>query len=111
MIAIHSLATLAIAVALVLSTWALRAQGLGGDAFNIETKYPNDSAYAQVRLWQVVGAGALFMTIGLSLPISRLIPRIQIATPAWRWLAVATFFISLLIGATVERLLNRNDLT
>lgn len=95
-----------IVAAIVLSVWALGATSLEGEPFVWKKKYTGDSAYFQVRLWAILAVTATFMSTTFSMHVSKLIPRIDAATPAWRWLAIATLFASLLVGAAAERLIN-----
>jgi hypothetical protein len=60
----------------------------------------------QIRLWVIMSIATIFMSTSFSIYISKLIPRIQLAVPAWRWLVPAGFFTALLIGAAFERLIN-----
>jgi hypothetical protein len=100
---INSSFTLIVA-AITLSAWALRATEFKGEPFVWGKKYAGDAAYSQIRLWIILGVAAIFMSTTFSMHISKLIPRIDAATPAWRWLAIAALFASLLVGAAVERL-------
>lgn len=92
-----------IVAAIVLAVWTLRTAALDGEAFAWQKKYASDSTYAHVRLWMILAISATFMSTSFSLHISKLIPRIDVATPAWRWLAIATVFASLAVGAAIER--------
>jgi 6-pyruvoyl-tetrahydropterin synthase related domain len=58
----------------------------------------------QIGLWLAVGGGSLFMTTAFSYDIGRWLPKLELAVPPFRWLAVATLFGALLAGAGVERL-------
>ncbi|HKG22139.1 MAG TPA: 6-pyruvoyl-tetrahydropterin synthase-related protein [Blastocatellia bacterium] len=61
-------------------------------------------ATRQVRIWMLMGVlTTLFNTSPASL-ILRFVPKIQVATPAWRWLVIAGFFACLLIAAAIEKL-------
>ncbi|HVF90650.1 MAG TPA: 6-pyruvoyl-tetrahydropterin synthase-related protein [Blastocatellia bacterium] len=61
-------------------------------------------ATRQVRIWVVMAVlTTLFNTAPASL-ILRFVPRIQVATPAWRWLVIAGFFACLLVAAAIEKL-------
>lgn len=61
-------------------------------------------AEVQTRIWVILGIASIFMTSDLSIYISRLIPKIQLAVPPFRWLAIASLFLALLIAACVDRL-------
>jgi len=58
----------------------------------------------QVRIWALLAVVTTIFNTSLAAPVLKLVPRIQVATPAWRWLAVAGFFGCLLIAAAVEKL-------
>jgi len=68
---------------------------------------PNEQQTAklhpQIGLWIVMATVTTLMSTQLSMPVSKLIPRIQIAVPAWRWWAIAILFTSLLIAAVIEQ--------
>lgn len=64
-------------------------------------------AELQTRIWVILGIATIFMTTDLSIYISRLIPKIQLAVPPFRWLAIASLFLALLIAASVDRLHGR----
>src|SRR6185369_5603895 len=53
---------------------------------------------------------APFMSTSFSIHISKLIPRIQIAVPPFRWLAIACLFSSLLVAASIDHLRTQIDL-
>lgn len=88
-----------------IAIWTLRSRHLDGDAFESGLKYNGNFAYGQVRLWIVLAVSAICMSTALSLHVSKLIPRIDVATPPWRWLAIASLFASLTLAAAIERLL------
>ena len=90
--------------ALAAGIWTLRSRQLEGDAFEWGQKYKGDSAFGQVRLWIILAITAMFMSTALSLHVSTLIPRIDVATPPWRWLAIASLFVCLTLAAAIERL-------
>jgi dolichyl-phosphate-mannose-protein mannosyltransferase len=56
----------------------------------------------RVWLWVVVGCFASFMMTGLSYPLGRLIPEIDVGVFAWRMLAVTTLLAALLAGACTQ---------
>jgi 6-pyruvoyl-tetrahydropterin synthase related domain len=58
----------------------------------------------QTRLWLILGIVTPFMSTSFSIYISRLIPKIQIAVPPFRWLAISSLFTALLIAATIDLL-------
>jgi hypothetical protein len=89
---------------IVLSMWTLWARQLKGDPFEWRKTYKSDSAYSHVRIWIVLAITATLMSTAVSLHVSKLIPRIDVATPPWRWLAIASVFSSLLLAGAVERL-------
>ncbi|MEK6409157.1 MAG: 6-pyruvoyl-tetrahydropterin synthase-related protein [Acidobacteriota bacterium] len=92
-----------IIAAIVVAAWTLKTAALEGEESPWQKKYPSDSAHAHVRLWIILAISATFMSTSFSLHISKLIPRIDVATPAWRWLAISTVFASLALAAAIER--------
>lgn len=61
-------------------------------------------AYLQTRNWITLGFAAAFMSTSFSIYISRLIPKIQVAVPPFRWLAIASVFTSLSVAAVIDYL-------
>ncbi|HSE37856.1 MAG TPA: 6-pyruvoyl-tetrahydropterin synthase-related protein [Blastocatellia bacterium] len=61
-------------------------------------EWPPDS------MWLLMSIAAVFMCTSLSIYLSKLLPEIQVAVPAWRWLAIASVFTALLAAACVDRL-------
>ena len=55
-------------------------------------------------MWILLAVATLFMSTSFSVYISKMLPKIQVATPPWRWFTIANFFLSLLACAAVERL-------
>jgi hypothetical protein len=55
-------------------------------------------------MWILLGVATLFMSTSFSFFISKMLPKIQVATPPWRWFTIANFFVALLACAAVERL-------
>jgi hypothetical protein len=64
----------------------------------------------QTRLWLILGIVTPFMSTSFSIYISRLIPKIQIAVPPFRWLAISSVFTSLLVAATIDLLRRSHSL-
>ena len=58
----------------------------------------------QVRIWALLAVLTTFFNTAPAGYILQLVPRIQVATPAWRWLAIAGFFGCLLIAAAIEKM-------
>src|SRR5215813_3716650 len=56
----------------------------------------------RVLLWVVMGAAASFMMTKFSMPIGRLIPKIDIGVFTWRMLAITTLVVALISGALVQ---------
>lgn len=65
--------------------------------------------HTQTRLWVVMGVATTFMSTAFSVYVSKLLPRIQVATFAWRWLAISGLFSSLLACATIDYLQSRRE--
>lgn len=61
-------------------------------------------SYSQTRNWIILGFAAAFMSTSFSIYISRLIPKIQVAVPPFRWLAIASVFASLSVAAVIDHL-------
>ncbi|HYP25656.1 MAG TPA: 6-pyruvoyl-tetrahydropterin synthase-related protein [Blastocatellia bacterium] len=66
-------------------------------------------AARQVRIWVLMAVLTTFFNTWPAWFILRLIPRLHVATPAWRWLAIAGFFTCLLIAVAIERLRAKAD--
>jgi 6-pyruvoyl-tetrahydropterin synthase-like protein len=75
-----------------------------------ETRGPLDRAKRQQSLWIIMCGVALFMTTAFSYDISILLPKIEIAVPPFRWLAISSVFTALLIAASVDRLMKGEGL-
>ena len=58
----------------------------------------------EVLLILIMGAATLFMCLPASRHIARLMPKIDVASFAWRWLAIASFFVCLAFVAALARL-------
>ena len=69
-----------------------------------QDKPPTSALDQQTRLWLILGIVTPFMSTSFSIYVSRLIPKIQIAVPPFRWLAISSLFTSLLIAATIDLL-------
>jgi hypothetical protein len=51
-----------------------------------------------------MGLATTFMCTSFSIYISKLIPKIDVASFAWRWLVIAGFFSALVVAAAIDRL-------
>ena len=56
----------------------------------------------RVLLWLILGGLASFMMTRLSMPIGKLIPRIEIGVFTWRMLAITTLVVALIAGAFTQ---------
>jgi hypothetical protein len=56
----------------------------------------------RVFVWAIVGALASFMMTQLSMPIGKLIPKIDIGVFTWRMLSITTLMVALLTGALLQ---------
>ena len=56
----------------------------------------------RVFLWVMMGGLASFMMTKLSMPIGKLIPKIDIGVFTWRMLSITTLIVALLAGAFVQ---------
>jgi 4-amino-4-deoxy-L-arabinose transferase-like glycosyltransferase len=54
------------------------------------------------RMWLVMGGVALFMCTSLSYDVSVLLPKIEVAVPPFRWLAVSSLFSGLLVALSIQ---------
>ena len=59
---------------------------------------------SQTVLWIVMGLTTTFMCTSFSIYVSSLIPKIDIASFAWRWLVLVGLFVSLVVAAAIDRL-------
>ncbi|HSB10359.1 MAG TPA: 6-pyruvoyl-tetrahydropterin synthase-related protein [Blastocatellia bacterium] len=66
--------------------------------------------WSPTSMWMVMGLATVFMCTSFSIYVSKLLPKIQVAVPAWRWLVLASVFTALLIGACVDRLGKNSEL-
>lgn len=62
------------------------------------------SAEPATKLWGVMGITTAFMCTSLSIYVSKLLPKIDVASFAWRWLVIAGLFTALLIAAAIDYL-------
>jgi len=67
--------------------------------------------WTPLSMWIVMAIATTFMCTSFSIYISRLLPKIQVAVPAFRWLALAAMFLSLLAAATVDLLRRQTAIT
>ena len=81
-----------------------KATGLRTQTAEGQQELPPGSLDQQTRLWLILGIVTPFMSISFSIYISRLIPKIQIAVPPFRWLAISSVFTCLLVAATIDLL-------
>jgi uncharacterized membrane protein len=98
-------------VAVILSYLILRADKdfLRASLFPAATGDPG-AATTQTRMWLVMAAATIFMTTPFSIYLSKLIPRIEVAVPPFRWMLITSVFACLLLAAATERLLRREVL-
>jgi len=99
------LQALAIIAAVVILRPAARRVGEDGEAGALPAPA---AGLLQTRLWIVMSVATTFMSTSFSIYISNLLPKIQVATFAWRWLAIAGLFVSLLVAAAADRLRDRS---
>lgn len=57
---------------------------------------------SQTRMWIILGVFTTFMSTSFSYYLSRLIPRIESVSFAWRWLVITGFFSALLFAAAIH---------
>jgi len=75
-----------------------------------QSTHPATHEWTPLRMWIVMAIVTTFMSTSFSIYISRLLPKLPLAVPAWRWLALAAMFTSLLVAAAVDALGKRNSL-
>lgn len=79
----------------------------------LRRSYPNPARtkpqWTPLSMWTVMAIATTFMATSFSIYISKLLPEIQVAVPAWRWLAIAGMFTSLLAAAAIDLLSRRPD--
>lgn len=88
-------------------------QTVSSETVSLTTSAKNGSAIAsrvtaasgaQTLLWVVLGAVTTLMCTSLSKPVAKLLPQIQVATFAWRWLTIASLFAALAVAAAIDHL-------
>jgi hypothetical protein len=62
----------------------------------------NQPLRQRVLLWIIIGGLASFMMTKVSMPLGKLIPKIEIGVFTWRMLAITTLVVSLLVGTFVQ---------
>jgi hypothetical protein len=62
------------------------------------------------RLWVMMGITTAFMCTSFSIYFSKLLPKIDVASFAWRWLVIACLFTSLLIAAAIDYLSRHSNI-
>ncbi|HSE38708.1 MAG TPA: 6-pyruvoyl-tetrahydropterin synthase-related protein, partial [Blastocatellia bacterium] len=60
--------------------------------------------WSPLGMWITMGVATTFMSTSFSGYISQLLPKIQVTVPAWRWLAIAAMFTSLIVAAAIDAL-------
>lgn len=65
---------------------------------------PGSRHWSPTDMWMVMGIATVFMCTSFSIYVSKLLPSIQVAVPAWRWLVPASAFTALLLAACIDRL-------
>jgi hypothetical protein len=60
--------------------------------------------WSPTEMWITMGAVTLFLSTSFSIFLSKLMVKIDIAVPAWRWMAVASVFTALVAAACYDRL-------
>ncbi len=65
---------------------------------------------SQTKIWIILAILTPFMSTPFSMHLSKLIPKIQIAVPPFRWLAISCTFTSLLVAASIDLLRQQRGL-
>lgn len=98
---VFALSVLALAVTIVV----LRVSHLRDKSADAVARH-----WTPLSMWIVMSVATTFMCTSFSIYISKLLPKIQVAVPAWRWLALAGAFTSLLAAAAIDALRKPNAL-
>ena len=97
--------SLALIVAILVLTRVPRATDKSSEAEQMAADYASSRApEIQTRLWIICGSVTTFMITSYSIYISKLIPKIEAVSFAWRWMVIAGAFTALLVGAAVDHL-------
>jgi hypothetical protein len=67
-------------------------------------------AQSQTGIWIILAILTPFMSTPFSMHLSKLIPKIQIAVPPFRWLAISCLFTSLLVAVSIDFLRQQRGL-
>jgi hypothetical protein len=90
------------AVIVIIAILVLRRLMKPSNVTPVEIDAAESARQTQTPLWMILGVVTILMSTSFSIYVSRLLPRIQVATFAWRWLAIAALFTSLLACATMD---------
>jgi 4-amino-4-deoxy-L-arabinose transferase-like glycosyltransferase len=71
---------------------------------------PGGQRWSPDSMWLLMSITTVFMCTSLSIYLSKLLPEIQVAVPAWRWLAIASVFTALLVAACIDRLRDYSEM-
>lgn len=107
----HSFALQAVIIIAAILTIRALSRASGASQPSSQNGEPDSASLGQTRLWIVLAAMTTFMSTSFSIYISKLLPKIQVATFAWRWLAISSLFTALLVGAALDRLRKRSNVT
>ena len=97
---------LVILAAVIILRWS-RASRKEGEKAGEETGREKPAADLQTGMWMLLSIVTMFMCTSFSIYVSKLLPKIQVATFAWRWLAVACLFTALVVAAAIDQLRHR----
>jgi len=65
---------------------------------------------SQTKIWVILAILTPFMSTPFSMHLSKVIPKIQIAVPPFRWLAISCLFTSLFVAASIDLLRQQRGL-
>jgi len=93
----------AIVITVLLIRWRPLSESGESPAVEADAGKPgiNQSA-PQIALWSLMAIIATLMNTQVSMPVATRIPKVAMTVPAWRWMAIASLFIALLVGAAIE---------
>ena len=96
--------TVQVAILIVGISLLYFARRLGSRVSPDQERAPAPTRWTPTRQWVLLAIASIFMCTSLSIYISRLIPRIDAVSFPWRWLVIATCFVSLVVAAAADRL-------
>jgi hypothetical protein len=96
-----------LAIGIIITILLIRKRPLSENGESQPAKADNgkrgiNQSVPQIALWSLMAIIATLMNTQVSMPVATRIPKVAMTVPAWRWIGVASLFISLLVGAAIE---------